>query len=250
MLAGLPVPAEAVTELAHLVRAEGGDELADRLERAVADDVKLLALTLDERAIMLSSLEDPPKALAELRAVLVADHPVAAQRRARLVPAWATVALSAITAATALLAVWLQNRYAERSRKQEAREQRIREAAHITGAVLDLLSDGHPDRLAVNVRREEPFADYNPLHERWNELRPAVLRFALAHPSPAMRQLGESLIAAVWQTLSRSALLLGDLARDRGDIIKGREEASEHHAEAVGLARRMMDTAHNRVSGE
>jgi hypothetical protein len=49
MLAGLPVPPEALDELAGLVRASGGDDLADRLERAVADQVKLLALTLDER---------------------------------------------------------------------------------------------------------------------------------------------------------------------------------------------------------
>jgi hypothetical protein len=48
--------------------------LAHRLERAVADDVELLALTLDERALMLSALEDPPQELAELRAVLLADH--------------------------------------------------------------------------------------------------------------------------------------------------------------------------------
>ena len=39
MLAGLPVPDEAVDELAVLVRAAGGDDLADRPERAVADDV-------------------------------------------------------------------------------------------------------------------------------------------------------------------------------------------------------------------
>ena len=71
MLAAVPA---AVDELAGLVRDEGADVLADRLERAVADEVKLLALTLDERAIMLSLLEDPPKALAELRAVLLADH--------------------------------------------------------------------------------------------------------------------------------------------------------------------------------
>jgi hypothetical protein len=36
--------------------------------------VKLLALTLDERAIMLAALEDPPQQLAKLRAVLLADH--------------------------------------------------------------------------------------------------------------------------------------------------------------------------------
>jgi hypothetical protein len=36
--------------------------------------VKLPALTLDERALMLSALEDPPPKLAEPRAVLLADH--------------------------------------------------------------------------------------------------------------------------------------------------------------------------------
>jgi hypothetical protein len=39
MLAGLPVPAEAVQELAYVVRVAGGDELADRLKRALADEV-------------------------------------------------------------------------------------------------------------------------------------------------------------------------------------------------------------------
>lgn len=72
MLAGLPVPAEAVDDLAILVRSIGGDDMADRLERAIDDEVKLLALTLPERAVMLSALEDPPD--TQLRAVLVADH--------------------------------------------------------------------------------------------------------------------------------------------------------------------------------
>jgi hypothetical protein len=36
--------------------------------------VKLLALSLDERALMLSAIEDPPQELAELRTVLLADH--------------------------------------------------------------------------------------------------------------------------------------------------------------------------------
>ena len=73
MLAGIPVLAEAVAELAGTVRAVGAVELADRLERAVADEVKLLALTIDERAIILGSLEDPPEGLAERRAVLSAS---------------------------------------------------------------------------------------------------------------------------------------------------------------------------------
>ena len=62
-----------VHELAGLVLDAGADELADRLERALTDEVKLLALTLDERALMLSALDDPSEELAELRAVLLAD---------------------------------------------------------------------------------------------------------------------------------------------------------------------------------
>ena len=53
----------------------GANDLADRpLRDALADEVKLLALALDERALILSSLEDPPAKLAELRAVLLADY--------------------------------------------------------------------------------------------------------------------------------------------------------------------------------
>ena len=36
--------------------------------------MKLLALSLDERALLLSALKDPPEELGELRAVLLADH--------------------------------------------------------------------------------------------------------------------------------------------------------------------------------
>jgi hypothetical protein len=61
MLAGIPVPDNAVDGLAELVRAVGADELADRLEGALGDDVKLLALTIDERAIILAALEDHAK---------------------------------------------------------------------------------------------------------------------------------------------------------------------------------------------
>ena len=73
MLAGVPVPA-ATVELAGIVRAAGADELADRLEVALADGVSLLALTIDEREIILAQLEDPPEGLAELGAVLMNEH--------------------------------------------------------------------------------------------------------------------------------------------------------------------------------
>ena len=74
MLAGVPVHADAVAELADSVRATGADARADRLEVALDDGVALLALTIDERAIILAALEDPPNGLAELRAVLLNEH--------------------------------------------------------------------------------------------------------------------------------------------------------------------------------
>lgn len=43
MLAGLPVPHDAVDELAVLVRAACAEDLADPLERALADCVKLIS---------------------------------------------------------------------------------------------------------------------------------------------------------------------------------------------------------------
>ena len=74
MLAGVPVTADSTAELVSIVRTAGAVELADLLERALDDQVKLLALTIDECAIIISQLEDPPDGLAELRAVLLSEH--------------------------------------------------------------------------------------------------------------------------------------------------------------------------------
>ncbi len=66
--------ADSVTELAGVVRTAGADELADRLARTLNDPVKLLAFSIDERAIILDALEDPQDGLAEWRGVLLNDH--------------------------------------------------------------------------------------------------------------------------------------------------------------------------------
>ena len=86
MLAGVPVSADATAELTEIVRTAGEDELADRLERALDDEVKLLGLTVDERAcaLILNALDDPPKDLAELRAVLLGDISGARRRDSTL----------------------------------------------------------------------------------------------------------------------------------------------------------------------
>ena len=66
-LAGVSVSADSVAELASIVRATGGGKLADRLERALTDNVKLLALSIDAGAIILDALEAPPGGLDALR---------------------------------------------------------------------------------------------------------------------------------------------------------------------------------------
>ncbi len=59
-----------VAQLVRMVKEAGAVELADRLDRANHDGVALLALTIDERAIILAALEDPPDWYAEQRAVV------------------------------------------------------------------------------------------------------------------------------------------------------------------------------------
>ena len=56
MLAGVPVSGDSTAELAGIFEAAGAYDLADRLTQADEDDVKLLALTIDERTVILNSL--------------------------------------------------------------------------------------------------------------------------------------------------------------------------------------------------
>jgi hypothetical protein len=64
MLAGIPVPVDSVADLATIVRTAGADEVADRLEHALTDNVRILALSIDERETILDALDDPPTVLS------------------------------------------------------------------------------------------------------------------------------------------------------------------------------------------
>jgi hypothetical protein len=66
---------QSLDEFAALVRAAGADELADRLERALDEHARILALAIDEREITLDALDDPPDGpLSGLRGVLINEH--------------------------------------------------------------------------------------------------------------------------------------------------------------------------------
>ena len=63
------------SELGLFDQLEDGDtELADRLDRALDDQATHFAMTVDDRAIILAALEEPPNGLAEFRAVLLNEH--------------------------------------------------------------------------------------------------------------------------------------------------------------------------------
>ena len=66
-LAGIPVRRESVVWLADQL---DDDAAGDWLRRALANDTRILGLEVAERERILAVLDDPPKELAELRAVL------------------------------------------------------------------------------------------------------------------------------------------------------------------------------------
>ena len=71
ILAGSDVRTENVQLLATML---DGDELATKLERAIANQNSIVALSLDDRRRIVAVLAaDPPSGLAELRTTLVAQ---------------------------------------------------------------------------------------------------------------------------------------------------------------------------------
>jgi len=74
MLAGIPVADRYVLELAGKLRDAGYDHTAERLETAQEHQAKLLGLSIEDREVIPSVLDDPPQQLCELRAVLLQEH--------------------------------------------------------------------------------------------------------------------------------------------------------------------------------
>jgi hypothetical protein len=70
MLAGIPVAAELVAEMADRVE----DPAASTLRTALEMNRSTIALTIEEREQILRGLEDCPDGLAELRGVLVREQ--------------------------------------------------------------------------------------------------------------------------------------------------------------------------------
>jgi hypothetical protein len=74
-LAGVEVADSLVLELAVLLRRGEQPETAEALEAAVATRQREVALSASDRSAILSVLDEPPRGLGSLRAVLVRERP-------------------------------------------------------------------------------------------------------------------------------------------------------------------------------
>ena len=73
-LAGIPIPARLVLELARALRDAELVDTAERLEGAYDREARIVALEISDREAILRALEDPPAGLEELRAVQLQEH--------------------------------------------------------------------------------------------------------------------------------------------------------------------------------
>jgi hypothetical protein len=92
MLAGIPVADEDVHALAGMLKDAGERDAAAVLNLALAQQRRVIALTIPDRDAILGVLDDPPDGLTELRGtpprarVAAARRPDPARRRRRLTP--------------------------------------------------------------------------------------------------------------------------------------------------------------------
>jgi len=65
---------EELIDCLELARLVDDDALGSRLETAYRRKTRVLALTIDERELILRALDEPPAGLEELRRVLLGEH--------------------------------------------------------------------------------------------------------------------------------------------------------------------------------
>jgi hypothetical protein len=73
-LAGLDVTDDCALELVNRLRRADFAYQADTIEGALVAEQRDVALTIPDRVAILTVLDDAPEGLAELRAVLLAEH--------------------------------------------------------------------------------------------------------------------------------------------------------------------------------
>jgi hypothetical protein len=157
-------------------------------------------------------------------------------------PAWATIALvlgsSAIAAAAALVASWLQLRHARHEREATEQDERRRKGAAVVAPVLSLLTDAEPQRLTATPGTQT-LTLMNELLERWKALRAPIVVFAASQPSRRIADECDKLVVAVSNALTAAHWLIHDLPESWSK--ESLETARVDNAEALKLTRALLE---------
>jgi hypothetical protein len=73
-LAGIPIARENLLYLTDRLALVGADDTAALLLVADASGDEIVGLSINDREVIISVLDEPPGGLAQLRAVLLAEH--------------------------------------------------------------------------------------------------------------------------------------------------------------------------------
>lgn len=144
-------------------------------------------------------------------------------------PAWATVLLTlgstAIGAAAALTASWMQLRSARRDREHAEASARRARGAEVLGPIRGVLDDLEPHAIAASDGRSE--LTMSNIGRRWWRARDQLLVFGAVDPSSEIGSAASSLADAVAASWTRVAALNRDASST--DALR---DAEEKHAAA------------------
>jgi hypothetical protein len=162
---------------------------------------------------------------------------------------WLPAVTAGIGAAAALggqaIAGLLQGRNQERV---DARQRRDR-AAEVLAEVRAFLVDASPERLGMNVDKEPPPEVLTELGERRDRVRIPLLTLAGSHPSSHVRGLAQQLEVELTSLLGVAGEYASDLRQHNWVPRRFRDQANQHHREALGLLDQLLDAIHEPETG-
>jgi hypothetical protein len=142
---------------------------------------------------------------------------------------WATVVLTLgsamVGALAALAAAYIQIRNADRSRRTAERNARREKGAEAIGPIMALLNDADPTLLFIVVEEGRDLSqEIRKLQETWKPLRDRLFVYAAGHPSGAVTERTQEVVA----TMTGLLVDLRIAAKDGG-----REGLFESHRDAM-----------------
>jgi hypothetical protein len=152
---------------------------------------------------------------------------------------WATIAALGGVILGAGLGYWFQRALT----KEATKERWQRQAADALADLEILLTDAHPDRVAINLDREAVVEQIAELKERGTLVRREVAVLAAGHPDPDIRAVAKMMQVGIFNTLSSVGWLVSDMLQSR-DFQQARQDAVVRHDLVTRLAEQIRERLH------